>query len=152
AIVKSKLLWNRHTSGLDINVTTERGEVSLSGVAENAESRELAQRPADNTDGVRKVHNNTEAREGEGTTARARQTAQTVGEGVSDTWITSKVKSSLLLNSNLKGMDIQVETRNGEVALSGTVRNSTEKNLAEEVASNIRGVTGVSASQLHVQD
>ncbi|MCK9563509.1 MAG: BON domain-containing protein [Bacteroidales bacterium] len=151
ATIKSKLLWNRNTSGLDINVTTENGEVSLSGVAESAESRELAERLADNTEGVRKVHNRIEVSSDQGTADKARQTAQSLGDGVSDAWITSKVKSSLLLNSNLKGMDIHVETRNGEVTLSGVVRNSTEKDLAEEIASNIRGVAGVSASGLQVQ-
>lgn len=151
ATVKSKLLWNRHTSGLDINVTTERGEVSLSGVAESSESRELAERLAENTEGVRRVHNRISVEERQGETSSLRETSQSVSEGVSDAWITSKVKSSLLFNSNLKGMDIQVETSNGEVTLSGKVRNSTEKDLAEEIASNIRGVTGVSATNLQIE-
>lgn len=60
ATVKSKLLWNRSTAGLSINVSTENGVVELVGEAESDASRELAERLAANTEGVTDVINQIE--------------------------------------------------------------------------------------------
>ncbi len=150
ATVKSKLLWNSNTQGLDIKVETSNGVVTLSGKADSSESRELAERLASNTDGVREVRNQVDVSGDSGTTDRARENARSAGDAVSDAWITSKVKSSYLFNRNLKGLDIGVETNDGQVHLSGTVANDTEKDLAEEIARNIRGVKSVDTSRLQV--
>lgn len=150
ATVKSKLLWNSNTEGLDINVTTSNGVVTLEGTAQSEEAKELAERLAANTDGVRNVENNITV-SGEATTAaRAQNTADDTGDAISDAWITSKVKSSFLFSRNLDGMDIKVETNNGQVTLSGEVATAAEKDLAVETARNIRGVSNVNASALNV--
>lgn len=150
ATVKSKLLWNSNTEGLDINVTTRNGVVTLDGTAQSAEAKELAERLAANTDGVRDVENNITV-SGEATTAaKAQNTADDAGDAISDAWITSKVKSSFLFSRNLDGLDIKVETKNGQVTLSGEVATSAEKELAVETARNIRGVSDVNASALNV--
>lgn len=60
ASVKSKLLWNRDTAGLSINVDTRGGIVKLEGEAESDASKDLAEKLAANTDGVRDVINNIE--------------------------------------------------------------------------------------------
>ena len=57
ATVKSKLLWNRNTGGLAIDVSTENGNVSLEGEADTEASKALAERLAANTDGVHSVTN-----------------------------------------------------------------------------------------------
>ena len=72
------------------------------------------------------------------------------GETVSDAWVTSKVKSSLVFNRNLDGLEIEVDTVDGKVSLAGVVNSPEEKALAEETAGNIRGVKGVDASELRV--
>jgi|GEM_PF-5960260 len=58
----------------------------------------------------------------------------------SDTAITARVKAALLRDSKVKGTDISVETRQGEVILSGFVDQSTQVDEAMKVA---RGVDGV---------
>ncbi len=78
----------------------------------------------------------------------ASDTVQKAEEAVSDTWITSKVKSTFLADKNLSGMDIKVETKKGVVALSGMVKTDAERDLAIETAKNIKGVTAVSADGL----
>lgn len=65
ASVKSKLLWNRDTAGLSINVSTENGVVELEGEADSEASKELAGRLAANTDGVRDVVNRIEVMSGQ---------------------------------------------------------------------------------------
>lgn len=150
ATVKSKLLWNSSTEGLDVDVDTKNGVVSLSGEAQSAEAKELAGRLADNTDGVRKVVNNLKVSGKPSTAAKAQDSADKAGTAITDAWITSKVKSSYLYSRNLDGLDISVETKGGLVNLSGVVNTPAEKDLAIEVANNIRGVRSVNADALKV--
>ena len=150
ATVKSKLLWNRNTEGLDINVTTKNGVVTLEGNADSSAASELAERLARNTDGVRQVENNLDINAEAGTADKTKAKANQAGDAISDAWITSKVKSSFLFSSNLDGLDISVDTKGGEVTLSGHVNTSAEKDLAVETAENIRGVDSVNADALKV--
>ncbi|MFA5496436.1 MAG: BON domain-containing protein [Porticoccaceae bacterium] len=150
ATVKSKLLWNRNTEGLDIKVETEGGVVTLSGEADNSAARELAGRLAEDTDGVRSVRNDIKVSGTTTAAAKVQGAADDVGTTLSDAWITSKVKSSFLFSSNLSSLDISVATENGKVTLSGTVHSSEEKALAKETVENIRGVKGVDAERLRV--
>ena len=148
--MKSKLLWNRNTQGLDIKVSTRDGVVTLDGQASSTAASELAERLARNTDDVRRVENNLKVSGEGGTADRARDRVDDAGGAISDAWITSKVKSSFLFSSNLDGLDISVETQDGQVTLSGQVANDTEKALAVETAENIRGVRGVNADSLRI--
>ena len=150
ATVKSKLLWNSNTEGLDIKVAADNGTVSLTGNAQTAAAKELAGRLADNTDGVRKVNNQLSVSAADSAAAKAQNAANEAGAAISDAWITSKVKSSFLYSRNLDGLNITVDTQKGMVNLSGSVLNSTEKQLAIETARNIRGVRGVDADALRV--
>ena len=150
AMIKSKLLWNSNTEGLDINVTTVQGVVALKGTANSAEARKLAGQLASNTKGVKKVDNQLKVSASPTTTAKVQQTANSATTVISDTWITSKVKSSFLYSSNLDALDISVETKGGLVYLSGSVASSAEKQLATETVRNIRGVRAVNVDGLRV--
>lgn len=79
-------------------------------------------------------------------------TMDKAGEVVSDTWITSKVKSTFLADDSLSGMDIKVETNKGVVSLSGVVDSEAERDLAVSKAQEIKGVTAVSADGLKTAD
>lgn len=150
ATVKSKLLWNSNTEGLDINVNAANGTVSLTGSAQSAEAKELAGRLAANTDGVREVNNLLSVSATDSSAAKAQNAADDAGVAVSDAWITSKVKSSFIYSRNLDGLNISVDTQKGMVSLSGSVLSNAEKQLAVETARNIRGVRGVDADALRI--
>lgn len=60
-----------------------------------------------------------------------------------DAWIDGKLEGSYLLNGELNGFRIGTDVDNGHVTLTGTVRSDTHKQLAEEIAKNLDGVTGV---------
>ncbi|WP_339526187.1 BON domain-containing protein [Pseudomonas sp. EA_35y_Pfl2_R111] len=79
-------------------------------------------------------------------------TMDKAGDAVSDTWITSKVKSTFLADSSLSGIDIKVETNQGVVSLSGVVATDAERDLAIAKASEIKGVNSVSADALKTAD
>ena len=78
----------------------------------------------------------------------ASETMDKAGDATSDTWITTKVKSSLLAEDATPGMDIEVETNNGVVSLSGTVATKAEREMAINKAKSIEGVREVSADGL----
>ncbi len=78
----------------------------------------------------------------------ANDTMNDAGDAVSDTWITTKVKSALLAEDATPGMDIEVETKDGVVSLSGTVATEAEKEAAITKAQGIKGVRDVSADGL----
>ncbi|PJJ96888.1 transporter [Lysobacteraceae bacterium NML91-0213] len=69
---------------------------------------------------------------------------------VNDTWITTKVKSSLLADSDVAGMDIRVVTTNGVVGLSGNVDSQVQADRARQIAQDIEGVARVDDSGLTV--
>jgi hyperosmotically inducible protein len=67
----------------------------------------------------------------------------TVGTEIDDSTITTKVKSALLADENVKGFDIKVETRKGEVQLSGFVDNQSQIDRAITVTRGVEGVKSV---------
>lgn len=66
-----------------------------------------------------------------------------VGVVIDDSIITTKAKAKILATKELKSLQISVETRQGEVTLSGLVDNEAAKAKAEEVVSGIEGVKSV---------
>lgn len=67
----------------------------------------------------------------------------TAGTELDDTVLTTKVKAALLADENVKGMEIQVETRKGRVLLSGFVDDKASAEHAISVARAVAGVAGV---------
>jgi hyperosmotically inducible protein len=65
------------------------------------------------------------------------------GAYVEDGVLTTKVKTALLRERNLKSNDVHVETSNGRVLLSGWVDNREQKDKAVKVASLVPGVVEV---------
>jgi osmotically-inducible protein OsmY len=152
ATIKSKLLWNSVTEALKIDVSSQQGVVTLKGQAQSADAKQLAGSLASNTDGVTEVNNliSLSARDTQAIKDQNAAEANSVREEFSDVWITSKVKSSLIYSRTLDGLNIKVETKAGVVKLDGVVANYAEKELAVEIARNIRGVKGVNADTLRV--
>jgi hypothetical protein len=62
------------------------------------------------------------------------------GEWIDDSLITTKVKTALLGDSAVSGLDIHVETFKGRVHLNGLVDSITEVSKAEELVRDVKGV------------
>jgi osmotically-inducible protein OsmY len=67
----------------------------------------------------------------------------TVGEAIDDTVITARVKAALIDNESLSANEINVETREGVVQLSGFVDDRSDIAEAGEVTEDIEGVRSV---------
>jgi hyperosmotically inducible protein len=74
-----------------------------------------------------------------------------IAEVLTDTAITAQVKTKLLANRNVPGTDIEVNTDEGTVTLSGTVRSGAEKDLADCITKHSKGVEKVN-NELTVAD
>jgi hyperosmotically inducible protein len=60
-----------------------------------------------------------------------------------DAWVTMKIQAKYFLDADVKGHQIDVDTRNGVVTLKGTVATATQKQEAEQIAKETDGVTRV---------
>ena len=80
--------------------------------------------------------------------AKADATKAESEQPVTDTWITTKVKTDLLATKDVSGTEIKVETKNGVVTLAGTVATQAEVDKAVASAKAIKGVTRVDSSGL----
>jgi hyperosmotically inducible protein len=68
---------------------------------------------------------------------------QTVGSYIDDTTITTQVKARFAEDPTVSAMSIKVETLKGVVQLSGFAKNSAERDQAEAIAANVKGVSRV---------
>ncbi|MDX3773586.1 BON domain-containing protein [Chromatiaceae bacterium AAb-1] len=146
--VKSKLLWSKHTEGMDTKVVTNGGKVVLTGTVASQQAKQQAEKLAKNTDGVRSVDNKLLVSDRATSGKATDKTSDKKGTVIADSWITTKVKSTYLYSSNVAGSDISVATDGGVVTLTGKVGSGAEQALAIELAQNIRGVKSVSSEQL----
>jgi hyperosmotically inducible protein len=73
-----------------------------------------------------------------------RREPDSAGDQVSDTWITTKVKSQFIGVDTLKGSDISVDTsKDGVVTLNGTIPSEAARARAVDIARTTRGVRRV---------
>ena len=68
---------------------------------------------------------------------------RSTGELIDDTAIRAKVKTALLNDPLVKGMDVGVDVHRGEVQLSGWVTSAEEKRKATQIAEGVGGVRSV---------
>jgi hyperosmotically inducible protein len=74
---------------------------------------------------------------------KTKEVAVATGAAVSDGWITTKVKAKFADETVLKGNDINVDTTDHVVTLSGSVPSATAKARAVEIADGTEGVKRV---------
>lgn len=65
------------------------------------------------------------------------------GKYVEDAILTARVKAALLKEPELKSLDVSVETRRGEVLLSGFVADPSQRQRALKAAVTVNGVVSV---------
>lgn len=71
------------------------------------------------------------------------KTTESAGEMIDSSSVTTKVKTKLLRDKLVDGLDVNVDTFKDTVMLSGFVKSEQEKERAERLAANIDGVKKV---------
>ncbi len=129
--VKALLISDDVAKSLLINITTYKGNVMLSGFADNRDQVDRMILATQAVPGVKKVTDKLSIKEG----------TQTLGNKVDDSVITVSIKSALLGDADVRSMDVSVSTRKGEVQLSGFLDNALQLNRAIELANGVKGVS-----------
>jgi len=122
---------NDKVKARQVGVETREGVVYLTGVVDTEEARREAGRVAWRAAGVRGVVNDLTVGE------------RTVGSWVDDVMISSKVKSKLIANTEIRAADIDVSSSQGVVTLIGRVSSAKIKSDAERIARETKGVKSV---------
>ena len=148
--VKSELATTDGVKSTDISVTTKNGEVILTGALASRTAVDKAVAAAKSIKGVRSVDaSGLKAGAMSGSKHSASMDPDS-DQPVTDTWITTKVKSELAVTDGVKSTDISVTTTNGDVVLTGALASKTAVDKAVAAAKSIKGVHNVDSSGLKV--
>lgn len=136
--VETTLMLNGHLDSFDINTDVKNGVVRLTGKVNRQVDKSLASELVMSLDGVTEVDNQLtvieeldEDKDGE------------MMQTLKDAKIETVVKTRLLFESDVSGMDIEVESKMGVVSLSGDIDSDAERQLAVKIAENTDDVKDV---------
>lgn len=150
ASVKAKLMGTRRLRHSDIDVTTTNGVVTLNGTASGPKAMALAETTAKAVEGVNSVDNKLTVAGRSKTSAQVHKAADDTKRVVTDSWITTKLKSELLADSVSKGIDVSVETTHGVVVLTGALASESDIDHVKKMAEQVSGVKSVDTTGLTV--
>jgi len=151
AKVKTSYMNDARLKGSDISVSTVNGVVILNGSALTSDASAIAESTAQNTAGVSGVDNSIKTpsmmNKMEKNTKHALKKTERV---VSDSWLTTKVKSVLLADDVTKALKINVTTHHQVVTLSGVVSTQEAIDRAKSLALQVEGVASINADGLTI--
>lgn len=139
--VKFTLLFHKNVNASGTNVTAKKGVVTLRGKATSMAQKDLTTEYAGDVDGVKSVTNEMTVPGAAKSTVTAKMDA--VGDAVDDASITAMVKAALFYHRSTSALNTSVVTKDGIVTLSGKAKNAAEKDLAEKLVRDVRGVKTV---------
>jgi osmotically-inducible protein OsmY len=133
ATLGAKYAFDSEIDRYRIDIDVHDGVVTLRGAVSDAEQREEAERIALATKGVRSVVNE----------LLIDPTPRTAARVFDDAWIVSMIDSKLAVDPEVRAVDVDVDVRDGNVTLSGTVDTEAAKAEAEDLAWSVDGVKKV---------
>jgi hyperosmotically inducible periplasmic protein len=133
--------------GHDIDVDSVNGVVTLNGVVDSEMAHERAVALAKQTEGVKDVEDHLMV---QAATAERRPIGGGVITALTDTEITARIQSKYFVDDDVKARDVDVDTSNGVVTLSGTVDSERAHREAVRLARRTPGVADV-RDQLKVE-
>ena len=134
-----------HLRANDLKVSVHDGKATITGNVDEEVSKDLAREIALGVNGIKEVDNQIKVQ----LDANPKRSSN-YGETVDDITITAAVKSKLFWSKYVY-LATKVETKNGNVSLSGTVDSKEARDVAGRLAANTRGVTNVK-NQIAVKD
>lgn len=126
----------------ELEVSVDDGKATLTGTVEEEVNKDLAEEIASGVTGIDSVDNQIKVAADYAPKARSSE-ERNFGEVVDDATITATVKSKLLWSKNTEGLSMDVDTRMGQVTLTGAAQSDANKKLAGSMAANTRGVRSV---------
>ncbi len=142
AKIKAKMAADTTVKASQIEVETRNSVVTLKGNVDSQEAKDRAIELARSTNGVIDVVDMIAVRTS-AETGNAPEPKRTLGEHIDDAAITASVKTRLLADPDVKGMRIDVDTREGVVYLTGTGGSQAERDKAVRLARETEHVKDV---------
>jgi len=139
--IESKLTADPDINPTNVDVDTLHGVVTLRGEVEKESARTGAERLARETGGVVEVRNQ----------IRVQGEPGEDDETLSDVAITAKIKTKLTADPDINPFNVDVDTLDGVVTLSGIVGKAENVERIEEIARETEGVVEV-RNELQVED
>lgn len=142
--VETALILNKHLNSFDIDIRVDSNMATLEGEVFSDIEKELAENIALGVEGIDSVTNKIRvvekpAKVAQPTTSEGRNFAQYV----EDVSTTAAIKAELLASKSIEGLNIDVDTLNDKVTLSGKVNSPEQKALAQAIAAKHNDVKGV---------
>ena len=137
--VRTALLLSKRVSPFDIKVETVQGEVTMTGQVPSDEVRTVAGAIAQDTSGVKEVHNNL----GINPLVERNPETEHLGERVADLEIKADIDDALSKSPELKDKHIDVQVKNRIVTLGGAMETAALKYAPEQISWQTNGVKGV---------
>lgn len=131
--IKTALLADPATDGLNIDVEVDRNKVQLNGFVDSQSQVDRAGEIARETSGVNSVENNLRV------TAGNRQ----AGEYIDENSLAARVKLALANDPTVHSLQVDVEVNRGIVSLGGFVDTSAQRSAAVAAAQKVNGVVKV---------
>lgn len=135
--VKMMLLLHRNVSGIKTTVNVKDGVVTLTGEASSDAQKELTTEYVKDIDGVTSINNEMKIE------SKGKSVVAKVEETIDDVSITAQIKTALLFHKSTNVLKTAVTTEKGVVTVSGTAKNSSEKELVGKLVNDIKGVKGL---------
>jgi osmotically-inducible protein OsmY len=107
----------------DLNVTVYEGRTLLTGIAPTPEFKGQAKEVASRVPGVRAVYDEIEV-----------APAESTWDSAKDSWISTRVRTELAFNPDVRSVNYTVETANKSVYLIGSARSQSELDIATNAA------------------
>lgn len=130
--LKTRLMTSDPRAFNEVDVEVANKVALLSGRVPTMEDRHRAEQIAWEVALIDVVANELQVREQGG-----------VLQNLNDEWITTRIRSRLVTDGDIKSVNVNIETYDGTVYLMGIARSQAELQLIAETASKVRGVKEV---------
>lgn len=119
-----------HLKDDSISTSSRNGVVTLTGTVADSSHKSLAEHTVESLPGVKSVNN------------QLKVSGENPPEH-SDSWISMKVKTTLLFHRNVRAGATDVYVKDGVVSLRGVAKNEAQRELTSEYARDVEGVKDV---------
>lgn len=141
--LETALILSEHLNPFDIDIEVKGDRAILEGTVNSETLKSHAEAVTLNVEGIDKVTNKLKVDKDYKQKANNDAGKRSLSRIVKDTAITADIKTELLANKEVTGLDVDVDTFNGEVTLSGVVDSQAERLLAEYIARSNDGISKV---------
>jgi|GEM_PF-397122 len=146
--LESTFAMDSELSAYQIDTKVVGNKATLDGKVKSEAVKQLAEEKAKTVDGITEIENNLTVMSEEEVSAH--ENDGSIKQSMADATITASVKTQLIA-SDVPALDVNVDTDNGIVTLSGTVKSDAQAELAETIASETDNVVSVE-NDLEVDD